>query len=132
MENKFKEYIEILNKLGYEFLGYDSCDYCFRFNKVDKVLQKITKIGVSNIAFTCECFDLNKPFEFESILLFDKELEVFCKLMKYFKDGGSADLSLAKKQKDLDRACKWEMGETYCTYENGILSCGVLEEEEFE
>ena len=134
MDNKeleIKKIIQNLDKMGWTFDGFDKLNFGNSFTKVREPFRYLVRIGYENITFDCARFN-EKKFDFEhaSFTMF-KEFELFYKLYDYVKTTRRMlPNDLAKHQKDLDMAFKWEMGETYCTFENGVLSCGVVDDED--
>ena len=131
-EKEIREIIELLDKMKWTFNGFDNCNYEFVFMREDDTWLDFVAIGCGNLSTARKRKIDEMPFyEYESFSFNRFELPLFYDLYNYITETRKGlPLDLAKKQKDLDRIYKWEIGETTCTFENGVLSCGVIEDEE--
>lgn len=130
-ENEVRTIIKMLDKQHWTFNGYDHCNYEFVFMREDKTWIDYVSIGYG-ILGTSRKRKTNKPpfLEFESFHFNQFELPLFYQLYQYvFETRHGLPLDMAKNQKTFDNLWKWECGETYCTFENGVLSCGVVDDE---
>lgn len=130
-ETEIRKIIETLEKQKWIFNGFDRCNYEFIFMKEDNTWIDCVAIGWGNLG-TSRRRKTNKTpfFQFESFSFDRWELHLFYELYNFITDTRRGlPLDMAKKQKELDNLYKWEVGETYCTFENGVLSCGVIDDD---
>jgi hypothetical protein len=133
-EQEVKEIIELLAKQNWVFNGFDRSNLEFVFMREDKTWIDCVAIGCGWLGTSRRRKSNKMPFyEFEPFSFNRWELPLFYDLYNFITETRRGlPLDMAKRQKELDRIFKWECGETYCTFENGVLSCGVIKEEEDE
>lgn len=130
-EQEIKEIIEMLAKLNWVFSGFDRSNLEFVFMREDKTWIDCVAISWGRLG-TSRRRKMNKmPFyEYEPFPFNRWELPLFYDLYNFITETRRGlPLDMAKKQKELDRIAKWEFGETYCTFKNGVLSCGVIDDD---
>ena len=131
---EIKEIIKKLEILRWKFNGYDHCNYEFVFMKqdiLDAEWVDFVAIHPDSITFSRRKVNLKEfKCEYDSIRLNQREFPLFMELYNFMHETRQGlPLDMAKEQKAYDNAFKWECGDTYCTFENGTLSCGVVVDE---
>ena len=132
-EQRIRDIIEKLAKMGWVYNGFDRCNYEFTFTRKNDTWIDCVSLGCGHFGNSRKRMTGKGiyGFEFEPFSYGERELPLFYELYLYMTETRKGlPLDMAKHQKDLDRVYKWEIGETYCTFENGVLSCGVIEDEE--
>ena len=130
-EEYLNEIIQKLDDIKWSFSGFDKSNYEFLFLREDSTWIDVVAIGWGTLGTSRRRKSNKIPLEFEPFTFNRFEFPLFLELYNHMLETRRGlPLTLAKRQKELDRMFKFECGETYATFENGVLSCGVLEDDE--